>query len=160
MTYQEYKDNKQAEFNALPIFFAFGMEQFKGCMEERGLTENDVDKVYSIGSGGYYLKKDADVVRAYFNREDELPELMKEYDFAFGAFYYEMCNHEYCINLQRYWDVCSCFCDKELPFYDDDYFHESVKMYADIMKWTDTTRRAYVDAERAYYKAAEENGWG
>ena len=46
-------------------------------MEKRGLTENDTDQVYALGAGGYYLRKDADVVRDWFNKPDELPELMK-----------------------------------------------------------------------------------
>lgn len=28
MTYQEYKNQQQTEFNALPIFFAFNRDQF------------------------------------------------------------------------------------------------------------------------------------
>lgn len=36
MTYKEYRDAQQAEFDALPIFWAFGRQQFKQAMEERG----------------------------------------------------------------------------------------------------------------------------
>ena len=29
MTYEEYRNSRQQDFNSLPIFFAFGKEQFK-----------------------------------------------------------------------------------------------------------------------------------
>ena len=81
MTYQEYKKARQDEFNNLPIFFAFSNEQFKRAMEERGLTENDVDKVYRFGgTGGFYLKKDADIIRNFMNKPDKLNEYMKNPD--------------------------------------------------------------------------------
>ena len=159
MTYQEYRENRQARFNALPIFFAFGADQFRRAMEERGLTENDTDQLYSLGGGGYYLKKDADEIRAFYNEPDRLQDLMKEFDFAEGAFFYEMCNHEYGINYQRFWDVCSCFTDKDLPFLDDDLWGESVDKYAEIIGWSDDTKRAYRAAERRYYRTAEEKEW-
>lgn len=109
MKYQEYKEKRQKEFNALPIFWAFSEKQFAEAMEERGLTEDDTDQIYSLGMGGYYLRSDADVIREYFNRPDELRELMNEREFAESAFYYEMQNHEYPINWQGDWDVCNCF---------------------------------------------------
>lgn len=117
MTYAEYKKARQDEFNNLPIFFAFGNEQFKRAMEERGLTENDVDKVYRLGdTGGFYLKKDADIIRNFMNKPDKLNEYMKNPEFAESAFYYEMGNHEYHINWQGDWDVCSCFGDCEYSY--------------------------------------------
>lgn len=126
MTYQEYKKARQDEFNNLPIFFAFSNEQFKRAMEERGLTENDVDKVYRFGgTGGFYLKKDADVIRNFMNKPDKLNEYMKNPEFAESAFYYEMGNHEYHINWQGDWDVCSCFGDCE---------YSDGKTYVDYLK--------------------------
>ena len=51
MTYEDWKDTKQKEFDALPIFFAFNYEQFKEAMEERGLMVTDTDKIYKLGMG-------------------------------------------------------------------------------------------------------------
>lgn len=114
MTYEEYKNKKQEEFNALPIFYAFSNEQFEEAMNERGLTLKDTDKIFKLGdTGGFYLKKDAEVVRAYFSNKDELPELMKDRKFATEAFLYEMNNHEYAINWEGDYDVCNCFCKCE-----------------------------------------------
>ena len=153
MNYKEWKDSKQGEFNKLPIFFAFGDRQFKDQMEKRGLTENDTDQVYALGAGGYYLRKDADVVRDWFNKPDELPELMKNHDFAVGAFRYEMGNHEYHINGQGDWDVCSCFGDCE---YDDSKGGDE---YLRDMGYGESTVNAYHGAKARYYKAALENDW-
>ena len=114
MTYEEYKNQRQSEFNALPIFFAFNMEQFAREMEKRGLTVDDTDKVYRFGNGGFYLRSDAPIIREFMNKPDHIRELMNDPEFAESAFYYEMGNHEYHINTyQGDWDVCSCFgsCD-------------------------------------------------
>lgn len=116
MTYEEYKNQRQSEFNALPIFFAFSMEQFAREMEKRGLTVDDTDKIYRFGNGGFYLRSDASIIREFMNKPDPIRELMNDPEFAESAFYYEMGNHEYHINLyQGDWDVCSCFgsCDYE-----------------------------------------------
>lgn len=116
MEYQEWRNKNQKEFNSLPIFFAFSKSQFKEEMEKRGLSENDTDKIYSLGQGGFYLKKDAEVIRDYFNRntEDELKKMIEnDSNFAKSAFMYEMKNHEYQINWQGDYDVCSCFGDGE-----------------------------------------------
>lgn len=151
MTYQEYKAKRQKEFDELPIFFAFSNAQFKEQMEKRGLTENDLDKIYKLGRGGFYLRTDAEKVKAFFNREDELPKLMNNHKFAVSAFYYEMNNHEYAINYyQGDWDVLNCFSDKELEFDDN-------KDYKDYLKEMGKTIwiPAYEEARRKHYKAAE-----
>ena len=153
MNYREYREVKQKSFNELPIFFAFGMRQFKEAMEERGLTEKDTDKIYSLGAGGYYLRSDADKIRAWFSKKDMLPELMKNYEFAEDAFFYEMKNHEFGINSQGDWDVCSCFGDCE---YDDSKGGDE---YLRDMGYGERTVSAYHGAKARYYKAALENDW-
>ena len=110
MTYLEYKKNVSKEINELPIKFAFSNEQFKSMMEEWGLTEKDTDKIYRLSdTGGFYLRKDAEIIRAFYTKPDKLSELMKDEKFAREAFEYEMDNHEYAINWQGDWDVCECF---------------------------------------------------
>lgn len=156
MTYQEYKQRSQEEFNALPIFFAFGNKQFKEAMEARGLTENDTDKIYRLGdSGGYYLRSDAPIIREFFKKQKEdkeLLELMKDRDFAISAFRYEMDNHEYAINYyQGDWEVIGCFSSKPLEFSDDknykDYLYEAGM--EDLIP-------EYQIARESHFKAAED----
>ena len=153
MNYREYREVKQKSFNELPIFFAFGMRQFKEAMEERGLTEKDTDKIYSLGAGGYYLRSDAPLIRAWFSKKDELPELMKNYEFAEDAFFYEMKNHEFGINSQGDWDVCSCFGDCE---YDDSKGGDE---YLRDMGYGESTVNAYHGAKARYFRAALDNDW-
>lgn len=153
ITYEEYRDARQQEFNALPIFFAFSNDQFREGMEKLGLTENDTDKIYKLGYGGFYRKSDAPLIRAYADG-DRLDDLMQNYDFAKDAIYYEMCNHEYAINWQADFDVMSCFGNIEYTDSSDE-----LEQYFDQLKWSNDQRRAYLDARREYYKAAEEHEW-
>lgn len=153
MTYTEYKNARQGEFDALPIFWAFSNKQFEEAMQERGLTMNDTDKIFSVGAGGFALKSDKDVILAFLNKKDPLPELMKDPSFAEDAFYYEMCNHEFGINWQGSWDVCSCFGECE---YSND---KGGAEYLLEMGYGQETVDAYYQAKRRYFKAAEENEW-
>lgn len=160
MTYKEYKEAKQKEVNDLPVFWAFSNAQFKEAMEARGLTENDTDKIYSLGAGGFFLRSDADKVHAYFAAKSPLPKLMKQYAFAKDAIYYEMCNHEYGINWQRNWDVLNCFAEEELPYYEDDYPEdEAIAMYFRDIKWNKTTQKAFWAARKKYFADALKNEW-
>lgn len=118
-------------------------------MNERGLTLKDTDKIFKLGdTGGFYLKKDAEIIRAYFSKQDELSELMKDKTFATEAFLYEMNNHEYAINWQGDYDVCSCFC--KCNFSEDKTFVEYL---------TEGTMEslipAFMEARRKHSKIAE-----
>ena len=151
VTYAQYRKQKQEGVNALPLFFAFSNEQFEKAMQERGLTINDTDKIYRLGNtGGFYLKKDAPVIRAYFNGEDHLAEYMQDYDFAVEAFLYEMNNHEYAINYQGDWDVCSVFARQALEY-------GEAKTYQDYLKEAGLEHAigAYRAALKKHYKEAE-----
>ncbi len=151
MTYEEWKDTRQKEFNSLPIFFAFNNQQFKEAMEERGLTENDTDKIYKLGYGGFYLRTDAQKIRDFILMPNELPELMKDHNFAVSAFLYEMQNHEYAINrYQRDFDVCDCFLESEPEFGDNKDYNDYLKE-AGHEEWIEPYREArqkYFELER------------
>lgn len=152
VTYTEYKAQEQEAFNALPIFYAFSNDQFEKAMQERGLTINDTDKIYKLGgTGGFYLKKDAPVIREYFNRPNKLAELMQDEEFAEEAFLYEMNNHEYAINWEGDYDVCNCFAPRTLEYGED-------KSYTDYLKEAGLAGAitAYRRAKARHMKAAEE----
>ena len=87
-SYVEMKERHQKEVNNFPIKFAFSDEQFKRAMEELGLTENDLDKVVSIGAGGFIRKTD---IKAYNE--------MGERQYKEVLFLYELGNHEYIITF-------------------------------------------------------------
>lgn len=153
MTYAEYKNARQGEFDALPIFWASSNKQFEEAMQERGLTVNDTDKVFSLGHGGFALKRDKDVILAFLNKKDPITDLMKDPVFAFDAFYDEMCNHEFCINTQGSWDVCSCFGVCE---YSED---KGGAEYLSEMGYGDDTINAYCATKAQYFRDAEGKGW-
>jgi len=52
--YTDLKNRQQEEFNAFPLGAAFGNKQFAEMMQAWGLTENDTDKIYSIGGGVFF----------------------------------------------------------------------------------------------------------
>lgn len=144
MTYQEYRQSEEKAANELPLFFAFGMEQFLEALKKRGYNSLEEAKghVVRVGStGAYCLDKDVDTVKTYYARPNQLPELMKEEAFAVEAFEYEMENHEYAINYyQGDWDVCSCFCNCE---------------YEEDKDWQDYLREGgYDDNVLGYFKKA------
>lgn len=153
MTYEQYREKRQNDFNALPIFYAFSNEQFEEGMKKLGLKPTDTDKVYKLGYGGFYRKEDSPLIKAWCD-SDELPELMKEYSFCKSAVLYEMQNHEYGINWQADWDVMSCFGNVKYTDAADE-----LETYWDSLHWDDSQRRAYMDARREYFRLAEENDW-
>ena len=101
--YAELKNLHQERINALPLMFAFSEKQFKEGMERWGLTENDTDKIYKLGTtGGFYQRKDSTLIfSAFEENENELAEAIKAdpdgTGFIKDMFLYELANHEYCI---------------------------------------------------------------
>lgn len=100
-TYQELRNRQQREFDALPLGFAFGSKQFAEMMQGWGLDpDKDVDKIYSIGSGSYVQKKDADLLHQTRARHDaELEAAIAEdktgTGFIYEMFLCELNDHEY-----------------------------------------------------------------
>ena len=102
MKYNELRQKQQKEVDEFPFGFAFSNEQFKEMMEKFGLTENDTDKIYSIGAGGYIRKSDADAMHEMFTRHEKERQQAIENDkdssgYIYEMFRYELDNHEYCI---------------------------------------------------------------
>ena len=153
MTYKEWLDKEQRLVDKLPIFWAFSQKQLDEALKTRNATITDIYRLNI--AGGFCLKKDIDDIHAYFDRDNGLERLMSDRDFAIDAFFYEMCNHEYCYNTyQGNWDVLNCFSDKELTFHNDD----SYIRYLEEMKHPEWAEM-YEEAKRRYYAAAEEGGW-
>lgn len=104
--YRAMKDRHQAEVNAFPMFFAFSEKQFEEGMRKFGLEPSETDKIYKFGNtGGFYLKTDAEELRAMLLRHSlEMDEAIADdttgEGFIFDMFYYELANHEYCITYE------------------------------------------------------------
>lgn len=100
MTYQEFRKKQQTDISNFPMFFAFSDKQLKEGLEKLG--NPPTSEMVSIGAGGFMLKKDKPNFDAMFKRhETELNENMKNPDFAYSAFDYELANHEYCITCDN-----------------------------------------------------------
>ncbi len=153
MTYKEYRNESQKAFNELPIFYAFSNEQFERQMNERGLTINDTDKLYRFGdTGGFYLKTDSDKIHKCLEKYStkNLRKMMESnHEFAKEAFEFEMFNHEYPINWQGDWDVCSCFGYVEYGEGKD------AKDYLKELGFSDAIINIYTQALRTVYKESE-----
>lgn len=101
-TYEVMKQRHQKEVNDFPLGAAFSDKQFEEMMKNWGLTVNDCDKIYRIGSGMFVRKSDHKAMHEMFDRhEKELQDAIKAdktgNEFIYGMFYSELCNHEYCV---------------------------------------------------------------
>ena len=101
--YAEMKARHQERVNALPLKFAFSMDQFRKAMAELGLTENDTDKIYKMGgTGGFYRREDSQLIFTTLeeNQLEMQAAIRNDLDgsgFIKDMFIYELANHEYCI---------------------------------------------------------------
>ena len=69
-TYQEYKDNRQTQYNNWSnkyAFYAFSDEQFEEGMKKFGLPMNKegFSKIYKGPAGLFYLKEGSDALKEY-----------------------------------------------------------------------------------------------
>lgn len=100
-SYLELKERQQKEVNEFPFGFAFSRVQFGKMMKKWGLHyERDIDKIVSIGSGGYVQKKDQDDMHKMFSRhKKEIRDAISADEsgegFVCEMFLQEMRNHEY-----------------------------------------------------------------
>lgn len=81
-----------------------------------------------------------------FMFENDIKQLMGNYNFAKEAFLYEMQNHEYEINFQGNFDVLNCFYDIECQ--QEDYNSEK---YFESLDVPEEVKKAYEDAREEYF---------
>lgn len=98
--YTNMRMRQQAEVNSFPLGAAFNDKQFREMMEGWGLTENDTDKILSIGAGCFIRKTDSEALHGMFQRHNaEMQEAIAADKTGGGfirdMFYAEMANYEY-----------------------------------------------------------------
>lgn len=94
--YIKLKEQHQKEVNEFPIMFAFSNEQFKEGMDKLGIRSEA--ELVSIGYGGFVRKTDAKAYMTMLARMSyEEKEAMKDPEYCYEAFLYELGNMEYCI---------------------------------------------------------------
>ena len=99
--YSEMMERHQKDYNNFPFMFAFSDKQFIDGMDKWGLDPaDDLDKIYSIGAGGYIRKSDSDAFHKMIEKHDK--ELMAAIaedtignGFIYQMFVTELANHEY-----------------------------------------------------------------
>lgn len=110
MKRQEYLDLKQRhqkEVEDFPIAYAFNGKQLKEAIEKLGATKQEVT---TLGYGTVIKRSDIPALDILMeNHRHELSEAMKDKEFAYEAFLFEMDNHEYAINFDGDTEVLSCF---------------------------------------------------
>ena len=110
MKRQEYLDLKQRhqkEVEDFPIAYAFNGKQLKEAIEKLGATKQEVT---TLGYGTVIKKSDIPAFEELLeDHHHELKMAMKDKEFAYEAFLYEMDNHEYAINWSGDADVLECF---------------------------------------------------
>ena len=100
MLYEEFRNKRQDEFNNFKgVGFAYSNKQFNDLLKKLNTTS---DNLYSIGHGGYILKnRYNDFMDMLIKNDNELDELMKDYDFCLSALKFELLNHEYGITYDN-----------------------------------------------------------
>jgi len=98
--YEQLKDKQQKYTNDFPMMFAINDEQLKEGMKKLGLNENDKDKIYSIGGGGFIRKTESESFNNMFsNFDNEINMAIKDDPtgeiFIKDMFEFELFNHEY-----------------------------------------------------------------
>ena len=157
-TYDEYK----AKSNYLHNYYGMRREHLSiFCInpsddERKAFAERTKTMTLDPVAFAYY--DDAGFVRHHMALNDALEnawEMRKnDYDVMKSAFIYEMWNHEYAINYQGDYDVLSVY--GNIHFHRGDYADE-LNDYFDQLGFTETQRRAYLDARREYLKQANED---
>ena len=151
-SYDEYRLKSQYLHNY------YGMRE--DCVSIFGIFRNEEEEaarekavqgmILDPAAFAYYPADKADFVKRHTalteSLEQRATEMMQDYAYIKSGFLYEMYNHEYGINWQGDWDVLSCFGSVE--YHDND----GLTGYFDQLHFSDTQRRAYLDARREYYK--------
>lgn len=108
-TYHELTNRQREEINNFPIAYAFNEKQLIEALDKLGVKDI-LECVSVMGHGDIVKKSDAPKLIAMFKRHTkELQEALKNKEFAYEAFLYEMDNHEYAINWDGDDDVLACF---------------------------------------------------
>lgn len=104
--YIQSKESKHERFNNFDMFFAFDNEQFNKGLEK---LEINSDEIVSIGMSGFIRKSDVSTFNEMMESfKDEHIKNMKNDDYVYHMFKYEMGNHEYIITYddEEILDVC------------------------------------------------------
>jgi len=93
--YLQLNKKIETEIDEFPMFFAFNKEQLDDGLKKLKTTMKDI---YKIGGGGFIRKVDSDRFGEMLERHNkEHKDMMKNKEYVYQMFRYELANHEYCI---------------------------------------------------------------
>ena len=91
--YSTLQNTQQERFNALPIYFAFGNNQFEDLLAKLGA---EVKELFTFGAGSIMKKKDKHLLVEHYRLSTiEDTEAMKDDAYIYQMFICELGNHEY-----------------------------------------------------------------
>ncbi|MDK7236352.1 MULTISPECIES: DUF7659 family protein [Staphylococcus] len=105
--YVEFKERKQEKINNFDMFFAFDNKQLENGLEKLNVNKNEI---VSIGMNGFIRKSDVQKFKNMLNNfKEEHTKNMKNDDYVYHMFKYEMANHEYIITYddEEILEVCN-----------------------------------------------------
>lgn len=144
MRYEELRARQQKEVDSLPMYFAFGQNQFEELMHKLGFENEEKFKknIFTIGAGSIILNKDKEkVLNTFLEHDKEMLKAFENDDFLMSAFEYELGNHEYIIT----YDISDTL--RALGISSKEY--QENERYQNIM----------TQAIKNYKKAMEKFGW-
>ena len=96
--YSELKSKHQKEVNAFPFGFAYNKDQYDEMMAKWGFKPTHRSQIMQLERGCFIRKSDYKAMNEMFDRHAaERKEAMKDDDYLYEMFNYELANHEYCI---------------------------------------------------------------
>ena len=94
--YTELKSKHEKLVNDFPLGFAFSKKQFEEMKVKLNVTSDS--ELFSLSNGGFIHKTDSDKYHSLMLQlHDETEKAMRDYDYVYHGFLYELGNHEYCI---------------------------------------------------------------
>lgn len=94
--YTELKSKHEKMVNDFPMGFAFSDKQFEEAKEKLGVKNNK--ELLSLGSGGFIRKTDNEAYgKLLVSMTKDTDEAVKDDEYLFQGFLYELGNHEFCI---------------------------------------------------------------
>ena len=107
MTYAQLSARHSKLYNALPVMFCFGQDQYDKMIKKHNISKDN--KITSIGHGGYILSKDKTLYLDTISKMNTETECaMNNPKYLYDMFYYELGNHEFQItcDLEPTLDAC------------------------------------------------------
>ena len=155
-SYDDYQSKSYFLMNYYPMQvdyispYALGFNPTKE--EEKAFEKKISEMTFNKVSRSYMDDKDfiKHHYELYFDLCKQKANVKDNYDYQKSAFLYEMANHEYHINWQADYDTLSAF--GKITYQPD--YAEDLNKYFDELRFTETQRRAYMDARAQFLKEA------